>query len=313
MGLLSTLVFGRKNGIRARLKRVILGGEQPEPALHEYGLRKVRLERVYRAVFENDAMRRLLKMIPGMNELLLLGKAFDLERERNRDGSPTWDMVIVDAPATGHGVSLLRLPQAILDVIKSGPMAEEVREMRRLLVDPERTMLNVVTLPEEMPVRETFELLGQVGTLLEIPLGWLLINGVWPAAPDASLSALAHELAAAGDDPLVDGAVACLDAQTRRRGFQQSYLDELHESLPDLRIIELPFLFTRDFGAAAIETLADGVTERAREIDELAKERVAEQKEHDKHADPDPAAGSPAHPPAPASSIQTPRGDLAHE
>lgn len=236
---------------------------QPEPALHEYGLRKVRLERVYRAVFENEAMKRLLKMIPGMNELLLLGKAFDLERERDRSGRPVWDMVIVDAPATGHGVSLLRLPQAILDVIRSGPMAEEVRAMRRLLVDPERTMLNIVTLPEEMPVRETFELLDQVDTVLEMPTGWLLVNGVWPTPPDADELALAAAIGdAAPDDAVVQGALSCLDVQVRRRGFQQAYLDELHERIT-LPIIELPFLFGPDFGAEAIGTLSDRIISEA--------------------------------------------------
>ena len=140
---------------------------QPEPALHEYAMRKVRFERVYKAVFEQDAVKRLLRMLPGVNELLLLGKAFDLERDRDRQGKPDWDMIIVDAPATGHGVSLLRLPQTLLQVVSSGPMADEVRDMQALLTDPVRTMMHIVTLPEEMPVRETFDLVQQVDQVRE--------------------------------------------------------------------------------------------------------------------------------------------------
>ena len=90
---------------------------QPDPALHEYAMRKLRFEALFSLVFENDAVRRFLEVIPGMNELLLLGKAFDLERETS-DGRPTWDTVVVDAPATGHGISLLRLPQVILEVVE---------------------------------------------------------------------------------------------------------------------------------------------------------------------------------------------------
>ena len=131
---------------------------QPDPALREYGIMKLRYERVYKMVFENEAMKKLLKVIPGMKELFLLGKAFNMERELTRDGNPVWDMVIVDAPATGHGVSLLRLPQVVLEVMQSGPMADEVRLMQDLLEDPSRTLINLITLPEEMPVREALEL-----------------------------------------------------------------------------------------------------------------------------------------------------------
>ncbi len=234
---------------------------QPEPALHEYGLRKVRFERIYKTVFENEGMRRLLRMIPGMNELLLLGKAFDLERDRERDGSPTWDMIIVDAPATGHGVSLLRLPQTILEVIKAGPMNEEVQEMRNLLLDPERTIINLVTLPEEMPVRETLELRDQVDNLLQIPKGYLLINGVWPdLMNERDLTAMRtfREEAAAHGDPVVDGAMACLRSLIRRRRFQAKYLEQLRHEVV-MPHIEVPFVFTNDFGFDAIHTLSDHI------------------------------------------------------
>ena len=125
---------------------------QPEPALHEYAMRKVRFERVYKAVFEQEAVKRLLKMLPGVNELLLLGKAFDLERVRDAQGKLEWDMVIVDAPATGHGVSLLRLPQTLLQVVALS-LADEVRAMRAF-VDEAQTMMHIVTLPEDACPRD---------------------------------------------------------------------------------------------------------------------------------------------------------------
>lgn len=237
----------------------------PERALHEYGLRLVRFERIYRSVFENDGMRRLLRMIPGMNELLLLGKAFDLERETDRHGKPVWDQVIVDAPATGHGVSLLRLPQTILEVITSGPMFDEVKEMQRLLLDPERTAINLVTQPEEMPVRETLELAQQVDELLQIPKGYLLINAVWPklmSERDRVVMRGLRELVK-GRDPLVDGAIACARTLTRRRQFQEAHLEELRLRVTDMPHIEVPFLFTREFGPAAVTKLSDHIVREA--------------------------------------------------
>ena len=229
---------------------------QPDPALREYGLMKLRYERLYKIVFENEAMKKLLKVIPGMKELFLLGKAFNLERERNRDGTPTWDMIIVDAPATGHGVSLLRLPQVILKVIQSGPMADEVRLMQRLLEDPERTVINLVTLAEEMPVRETLDLQTQIDSLLRIPKGFLLVNQVWPSAlPEASLDLLASLQEKERDDRRIQDALSCMDLFTRRRKLQESYLDELR-ALVDMPTIHLPYLFGKEFGFHQIEALS---------------------------------------------------------
>lgn len=230
---------------------------QPEPALHEYGLMKLKFERVFKLVFENEAMQRLLRMVPGMNELILLGKAFNLERERTRRGDPVWDLIIVDAPATGHGVSLLRLPQVILEVSRSGPMADEVRAMRDLLMDPARTMLNLVSLPEEMPVKETIMLADQVEQILRIPKGYLLINGVFPTLASADERACLETLgdAAAGDDPRLGRALTCIDAMVARRDLQEGYLEELKRHVP-LPAIEIPFLFQREFGFDAIDVIS---------------------------------------------------------
>ncbi len=230
---------------------------QPEPALREYGLMKLKFERVYKMVFENEAMRRLVKVIPGMNELFLLGKAFNMERERNRDGSPTWDLVIVDAPATGHGVSLLRLPETILKVADSGPMAEEVGAMRDLLLDPKRTLLNLVTLPEEMPVRETFDLAAQTNDALGIPKGYLIVNGIWPQLVHANDTALLDALPdLLGDgDAVARSALDCLRNMSNRRVFQDGHIETLRERLA-WPMAELPFVFSRTFTPETIQQLA---------------------------------------------------------
>ena len=230
---------------------------QPEPALHEYGLMKLKFERVFKLVFENEAMQRLLRMVPGMNELILLGKAFNLEREKTRRGDPLWDMVIVDAPATGHGVSLLRLPQVVLEVSRTGAMAEEVRAMQELLTDPARTVLNLVSLPEEMPVRETIMLAEQVEHILRIPKGWLLVNGVWPAIANAEERTWLDLLGAAhgATDPRLARALASAASMDRRRDLQGSYLEELRQKVA-LPRVEIPFQFDRDFAFPAIDRIS---------------------------------------------------------
>jgi anion-transporting ArsA/GET3 family ATPase len=247
---------------------------QPDPALREYGLMKLRFERLYNIVFENEAMKKLLKVIPGMKELFLLGKAFNLERERDASGRHKWDMIIVDAPATGHGVSLLRLPQVILEVIKTGPMAEEVQHMKSLLEDSERTVINLVTLAEEMPVRETLDLQHQIESILHIPKGFLLINQVWPTALSESdrdvLTQLAKDVP---DDRRVQDALACLSLFTQRRQLQERYLEELDQKV-NMPSIQLPFLFEERFGFEQIDRLS-------RQISAQAEESVPQPKQPD--------------------------------
>lgn len=230
----------------------------PDPALREYGLMKLRFERVYKLVFENEAMKRLLKVIPGMNELFMLGKVFNMEREKKKDGTPLWDLVIVDAPATGHGVSLLRLPDTIMKVADTGPMAEEVGAMRALLLDPRRTAVNLVTLPEEMPVRETFELAGQLEGTLGMPKGYLFVNGIWPRLLSDTDAGLVDALEAVlpPDAARARAAVSNLAAMHERSRFQEAHRAELAEHLPWPRI-DLPYLFLERFDAAAIATLTN--------------------------------------------------------
>lgn len=235
---------------------------QPEPALREYGLMKLRFETIYKMVFENEAMRRIINVIPGMNELFLLGKAFNMEREMVK-GRPAWDLIIVDAPATGHGVSLLRLPDTILKVAdKAGPMTEELQLMRALLLDPKKTAINLVTLPEEMPVRETFELAGQVRDILSIPKGYLIANAIWPKhvqETDAQLVA-ALEAVLPPEEVRARAALSTLKDMSERRAFQEQHLRDLRDNLPEWPMVAMPYLFSETFGLPEIERLSETLT-----------------------------------------------------
>ncbi len=130
---------------------------RPAEAMREYVLTKIRFERVYRAVFENPLVRTFLRFIPSLAETVMLGKVCWHLRET--DGNrKRWDAVVLDAPATGHALTFLGVPQVLLDTLPPGTMAEEASWMRDMLVDPAVTGALVVALPEELPVLESFEL-----------------------------------------------------------------------------------------------------------------------------------------------------------
>ncbi len=228
---------------------------QPEPALAEYGLMKLRFERLYRAVFENSLVKSLTRMIPGMNELVLIGKAWHLEQE-TIDGKPRWDMLIIDAPATGHGVSLLVLPHVILEAVQSGPLASETRLIRDLLIDRKRTIMNIVTLPEEMPVNEALDLRKQMETTLRIQPGVLFVNRIWPQTitkHDIALLEYTKSAHTNTAEVLSNGRFF-----GRRTTTQQRHIDRLRQEC-DLPMVRVENQFRASFDMTAIECIADQI------------------------------------------------------
>ena len=233
----------------------------PEDCMREYGVMKLKLKRLYQLVFENEVMRRITRMIPGLNELLILGKAMFLESETiDRGRRPRWDMLVVDAPATGHGISLFRLPQVILDVIPGGPLADDARRIIDLLRDERRTSFNIVTVPEEMAVVEAVELRERLDTVLRIPSGYLFVNSVWPEALSSHQQRMLRTYldATHGDDPVVTGVLRTVCESDARRAHQEPHLARARQ-LIDLPHIEIPFVFTDEFGLAAVDTISQHV------------------------------------------------------
>ena len=131
---------------------------EPEQAMREYALMILKFQSIYKAVFENRFVRYFLRFIPSVQELVLLGKILFHLQEKLPDGRWKWDRIIMDAPATGHAISFLSVPQVLLDTVPPGPLSKEAQTMRNLLVDPKVTGAVLVTLPEEMPINETIEL-----------------------------------------------------------------------------------------------------------------------------------------------------------
>lgn len=230
---------------------------QPDEAMEEYGVMKLRFKTLYRLVFDNPLVRRLVRFVPGMNDLLMLGKAFNHERERDHDGKPVWDMIIVDAPATGHGITFFKLPRIIRDAVPAGNLHHEAAAMWDLLTDPVRTAVHLVTLPEELPVRETLELHGRLADELGLPLGALLVNMMPPHLLSAEQAEVFARLETRPDDPLLGALWDSTQVRLSREVLSDRAVSELGPlGLPTVR---LPLIYTDDFGAAEVQILADAI------------------------------------------------------
>ncbi len=226
---------------------------QPAAALEEYAVMKLRFKALYSLVFENPLVQRFVGMVPGMNDLLLLGKAFNHERERegnSASGPLAWDCVIVDAPATGHGVTFFRLPKVILDHVPAGNMHDETAEMWRLLTDPRRTAVHLVTLPEELPVQETRELHAALGTQLGLPMGCLWLNQVPPPFGTPETAEAAAHLAKPADGSPLSAPWEVSRVRLGRIAQAEIYREQLKALGLPMRI--LPTLYRPELDRAAI-------------------------------------------------------------
>jgi anion-transporting ArsA/GET3 family ATPase len=234
----------------------------PDAAMKEYVLMKLKVEMIYRAVFGNRFVKQFLRVIPGLNELVLIGKAWYHEKERDARGRPKYDFIVIDAPATGHGLFFLQIPKVITEAVATGPMARECQEILDLLQDPERTVLNLITLTEEMPVNETIELKAQVDEILEMPMGYLIANGVYPtlftAREGAEVSSIAN--ARPGETDLAQRLLNTALFRHERCELQATYLDRLSREIK-LPIIEVPFYFEPELNFSVIEKIAENIEE----------------------------------------------------
>src|SRR5437868_12534727 len=111
---------------------------RPREAMREYALMTLKYETLYKIAFENPAARYFLAAAPSLAEIVMLGKVWWHAAHDTERGRPRWDLVILDAPATGHGLTLLTVPDVFLAIVSEGPLARDMRDMQALLKDPDR-------------------------------------------------------------------------------------------------------------------------------------------------------------------------------
>ena len=228
----------------------------PASALAEYGLMVLRWQSVYEMVFENRVSKAFLRAIPGLDDYALLGKAWFHTTEEKR-GKPAWDTVVFDMPASGHSVSMLRVPWVIVDTVPEGPLTRDAKTVKALLCDPARTAAVLVTLAEEMPVNEAIELEAKLSSIGIVPQQ-LLVNQVYPSRFPAGtpVSRVLDTLAAdaANLAPPLAELTAHAELSRARRELNERYLGELR-ARARTTVAELPMLFGQTLGLAEITAL----------------------------------------------------------
>ena len=214
-----------------------------DQAVVEYMAQHVPSRRLARAIVSNQVLERLFRAMPAVGEIATVNALHRLEAEHDAAGRPRWAPILVDLDATGHALMFLELRQVVSHLMGAGPMRRLVDEMAEAFADPRRTRLNLVTLPDELPVTETLELHERLRQAGSVAFGRVFVNRV----PSTGLDGLAEAVAAlrsaaarAGDAELsADAELGARALEAERAARRQ--IERLRDQLP-VPIVELPRL-----------------------------------------------------------------------
>lgn len=235
-----------------------------EASLREYLKLHLRVPIVGRIGPMAKAFDFVATAAPGVREILTVGKLCYEVRERH------YDLVVVDAAATGHIVSQLAAPQAINDLVKVGLIRSQTDWMLDILSDANRTGLVIVTTPEEMPVNETLELAERVETDTTVKLSAVVVNRVLPELFAHHEQEVFDELCSHGRmaelekltgadvGPVMEGARLAATMRRTRAGHLRHLREGLATSVP---MLYLPYLFTRAHGLRTTRQVATSLGE----------------------------------------------------
>ena len=197
---------------------------------------------------------------PGVKEILGVGKLCYEVRERH------YDLVVVDAEASGHIVAQIGAPKVIGDLVQVGLVRDQTGWMLEILQDPERTGVVVTTTPEEMPVTETLDLLERLEAETGITASTVVANRVLPALFDRRQTEVVEHLdrvddlleAAAGR--AVGTVVDAARTTDARRRVGAGHLDRLRAGLdPSTDVLYVPELFTRSSGRRVVKLVGEAL------------------------------------------------------
>jgi len=228
----------------------------PYEALAEYLHLQLGVPGLVTRLLRQKGFRGLLDAAPGWRELVTLGKVWHLEQARD-GGRPRFDWIVVDAPATGHGLTFLDVPRVVVSAVSSGPLRRHAGWVEELVRDPERTLLLPVALGEELPARETAELVTRLREQVGVALDRVVVNAIQPAPFPPELPDLDRRLAAlpATPGPTPRSWAACAAHLASRHALNRRFADEIGAETR-LPVVELPLLAHGVRGPEDLGTLA---------------------------------------------------------
>jgi anion-transporting ArsA/GET3 family ATPase len=234
-----------ENELAPRLHHISI---DPEEAMEEYVVDQLPSRALADVLLSSRGFSYFAAATPGLRELLTVGKVWELAQENRRTpGADPYDLVVLDAPATGHGVAVLAAPRTFADAAVMGRIARQGRIIDAMLSDPAQTGVVAVARAEEMPVNETLALEAALPQTVGVAVDLVVANGL---LPDRFAAADVRTLR---DAPPTRPVRAALTAHARARA-QRAQLARLRRSAR-APVATLPFVSAPTLDAATIEPL----------------------------------------------------------
>ncbi len=227
----------------------------PQRAQEEYLRLQIRSKALYSVLFSNRIFQYLAAATPGLREMVTMGKIWELAQlERRWVKAAPYDLVVVDAPATGHGLGMLRTPRTFRDIARAGPIRRQADQIHAFIVDPKQTGVVVVALPEEMPVNETLDFRRMLDEEMGMDLDAIVVNGLYPERFNGAEAERIADAQLAAVDGSADALRAALSEHHRARA-QRVQLRRLRREAKG-EVATLPFLFEPELDFDDFERLS---------------------------------------------------------
>ncbi|HWW68107.1 MAG TPA: ArsA family ATPase [Solirubrobacterales bacterium] len=227
----------------------------PDESMREYVLLQLKVRAMRDLLFRSRIFGYLAAATPGLKELVTIGKIWELAQlDRKVKSGRKYDLVIVDAPATGHGIGFLQTPRTFAAIARVGPIHSQAQRLDSFITDREQTGVAIVALPEEMPVNESAALEHDLREEVGVAVDRIYMNGLYPErfskAEAESLSGLAG-----GEDGAVRAAARAALSEHGRARSQRAQLARLRRRV-EAPVKTLPFLFEPELGPEAARRLS---------------------------------------------------------
>src|SRR5918999_5666525 len=190
----------------------------PDESMREYVLLQLKVRAMRDMLFRSRIFTYLAAATPGLKELVTIGKIWELAQlDRKVKKGRKYDLVIVDAPATGHGIGFLQTPRTFANIARVGPVHAQARQLDALITDPSRSGVAIVSLPEEMPVNESAVLERELREGIGIQVDRVYMNGLYPERFSSEEAARLEPVAREADGPVAAAAAAAISHHRRAR------------------------------------------------------------------------------------------------
>jgi anion-transporting ArsA/GET3 family ATPase len=230
----------------------------PDESMREYVLLQLKVRAMRDMLFRSRIFNYLAAATPGLKELVTIGKIWELAQlDRKVKKGRKYDLVIVDAPATGHGVGFLQTPRTFASIARVGPIHSQAQQLDRFITDQKHTGAAIVALPEEMPVNESMALERDLRDEVGVAVDRVYLNGLYPERFKKAEAAKLAQLAESenGTNGATKAAARAALSEFNRAKSQRSQLNRLRRGV-EAPVKTLPFLFEPELDVEAARKLA---------------------------------------------------------